>query len=197
MSSGGTSTEYVPSPEEQERQKERQQQLDNLKAAVPKSHLKGMRATIQTNTYRRADGEHRFSVDMILELTETERAIIKQYELDDIVLEDIALYTQEDFERKQRDIEKHERDFERSTFKGQMLKHKIAGQVEEMVLKDMKRARRVTKLGNLLVVPYSRDFGNPHDAADYASTLKTDYLPKMKQLIERASQHKQSETLEF
>ena len=108
-------------PKQKARDEARAKQLAALKAAVPPGPTERMRATIQLNEYKkprherkriyRLIGEHNyiyhevgedtcFSVDMILEMSETERATIKQHELNDIVLEETATYTEEEILKK-------------------------------------------------------------------------------------------------
>jgi hypothetical protein len=99
------------------RDEARAKQLEALKATVPSGPPERMRATIQINEYKQARMESqrvprligedsyvyvevgedfRFSVDMILEISETERAIIKEHELYDIELENTPLFTAEE-----------------------------------------------------------------------------------------------------
>lgn len=91
----------------------RQEQLQRLRSSLPTSPPERMRATIQVNEFRQPrlvrkkvshtfgddsfihhhDGEEtQFAVDMIVELPEADLAIIRQYELDDVVLEETAAY---------------------------------------------------------------------------------------------------------
>ena len=176
---------------------ERLTQLNALRAAMPTSPVKSMRATIQTNTYKDDGGTSRFTVDMMLELTETERAIIKEHELDDIVLEDIPLFDKDALEKKQQQIEEHREAFDRATRSSKMLDAKLSEQVDVAVLAAMKKARLITTVGQLVVIPFSRAFDSPHEANEYASLLKTKLLPEMKRLIQKHGQHRQTETVEF
>lgn len=175
----------------------RQQQLDGLLAAVPNEPLKSMRATVQTNTFKSLDGAYHHAVDMILELTETERAIIKEHELDDIVLEDVPLFSKDDLLQQEAQIAEHREAFERATTKGKMIREKLAERVDELSLEYMKTARLKTTIGQLLVSPYTRAFNSPHEANDFAEVLKKKFLPEMKRIIEKHGSHKQTETLQF
>lgn len=175
---------------------EREAQLKALAAAVPSTPLSSMRATVQTNTYKVARA-FIYSVDMILELTETERAIIKEHELDDIVLEDVSLYSKEDLQRKESDIAKHHQAFEDAFTSDKMVREKLAEQMDTNTLAMMKTARLKTTVGQLLASPYSRVFNSPHEANDYAQALKTKFLPEMKKIIDKHGAHKQTETLQF
>ena len=190
----------------------RAKQLAALKAAVPAGPPERMRATIQLNQYKKARIKQQrirrfmtednfayveigedisFSVDMILELSETERAIIKQYELDDIVLEEHAAHTADQLaEIKSRYAEEIE------STRDPLLK-KIREQTTEQALGMMKNDRKKTRIGDLLVSPFSRAFDSPHEASEYADKLKTKFLPEIRKLLDRYSGRKQTETLTF
>jgi hypothetical protein len=199
-------------PKQKARDEARAKQLDALKAAVPPGPPERMRATIQINEYKKARmeqqrishlvGEHSFvyaevgedtcfSVDMILEMTETERAIIKQHELDDIVLDESATYSDMDIieaKRRQHDELKGTKD---------PLLVQIKADVGKEVISDMQKDRTKTRVGDLIVAPFSRPFDSPHKAKEYADKLKTKFLPEVRKLLDGYSAHKQTETLEF
>lgn len=177
----------------------REKQIEALKAAVPKTPVKGMRATIQTNTFTDGRGRECFTVDMILELTETERGIIKEYELYEILLEDVPLYSKEELEERAYKIAQLERDNERRLWrtKGGMIRDQVQLSAEEMAFEHMKTARLETRIGDLLKTPYSRLFERAHQATEYSTLLKTKLLPRMKQLITGHAAHQKTETVEF
>jgi hypothetical protein len=181
-----------------------------LKAAVPSGPPERMRATIQINEekqarmgYRRIPrligednfisvqvGEDlRYSVDMILEMSETERAIIKEHELYDIELEETPLYTAEEL----RAFEEQYNNQTEAT-KGILLKE-IRKQTSPLAM--MKEEKLKTRVGDLLVVPFSRSFDSRHEAKTYADKLKTKFLPEIRKLLDDYAVHKRTEILEF
>jgi hypothetical protein len=199
-------------PARHAREEARTRQLKALKAAVPTTPLERMRATIQLNEMKqpRAETVHtphligedtftivekgedfKFAIDMILELTETERAIIKQYELDDVVLEDNPAFTEEQL----RDMRVRHRT-ELDATKDPLLKE-ITKQSMEMAQSMAKTHREQTRVGDLLVSPYSRVFDTPHQAKEFADKLKTQFLPQIRKLIDSHADAKRAETLEF
>ncbi|MGO8866413.1 MAG: hypothetical protein ACLQME_07935 [Alphaproteobacteria bacterium] len=199
-------------PNAKARQQERDKQLAALKAAVPPLPPDRMRATIQLNeikypiTKQRivqsafgfpsaehvpAGEETRYSVDMILELPETDRAIIREHELTGIVLQEEPLYT-------------HDRIIEQQMEFDQMIEaqHHAAAKASYMASKQMfldgaRTAKLTTRVGDLLVSPHSRMFETAHEANEYAEKLKTKLLPRIKELIDQYRGHKQSQTVEF
>jgi hypothetical protein len=196
----------------EEREQERDAQLRALRDLVPSAPPERMRATIQLNQFRQGrtgrkkvshllgddsfvyveTGEDtKYSVDMILELPESERALIKQYELDDIVLEDIAAHS-DDYLLRHR-VESDEEAEARSD----PLRKEISKQINTNVQSLLKAERRITRIGDLVVSPYSRVFDSPHEANDYAAKLKTKFLPELRKLLDRHREHKPTETLEF
>lgn len=199
-------------PARRARQDARTRQLEDLKAAVPLAPLERMRATIQLHEFkqprvervrtRRLIGEDtftiaergedfKFAVDMILELTETERAIIKQYELDDVVLEDRPAFTEDQL------VDIRVRDNEELKATKDLLLKEIKRQVMDQSQAMSKMERDKMRVGDLLVSPYSRVFDSPHDSKEFADKLKTKYLPAIRKLIDGHGIAKQSETLEF
>jgi hypothetical protein len=199
-------------PKQKARDEARAKQLTALKAAVPPGPTERMRATIQLNEYKkprherkriyRLIGEHNyiyhevgedtcFSVDMILEMSETERATIKQHELNDIVLEETATYTEEEILKTKLECDEEER-----ATKDLILKQ-ITANVNELRVAGMKEHRTKTRVGDLLVAPFSRSFDSPHKAKEYADKLKTKFLPEIRKLLDSYGTHKQTETLEF
>jgi hypothetical protein len=198
--------------QKQAREQTRQNQLAALRAAVPSAPPERMRATIQTNqlkvarierrrvphllgedafTYVETGEDFKFSVDMILEMSEAERALIKEHELDDMVLEDEPLYTEAELANLRRQDEQ-----EVSATKGLVLEQ-IKKQVNEMSQTSRKEQRHITRVGDLLVSPFSRLCDSPHEAKEYADKLKTKFLPEVRKLLDGYSGHKQTETLEF
>ena len=133
----------------------------------------------------------KYAVDMILQMTETERATIKQHQLDDIVLEDVPLFTQDELASARID------DRARVDAAKDPLHKAVEKQMLEMTDEMKKHERRKTRIGDLLVSPFSRIFDAPHDANEYARKLKTEFLPKTRQLLDRSRDYKQTETIEF
>lgn len=196
----------------QVREQARANQFSALQAAAPSAPPERMRATIQINPYKKPRVEKKriarivgeddytyvetgedtcFSVDMILEMTEAERAIIKQHRLDDILLEETATYSEHDILKAKVEMQA-EVDATKDIGLGM-----IKSNVNKDVIDGMKKDRTKTRVGDLLVSPFSRSFDSPHEANDYANKLKTKFLPQVRKLLDQYSQHKPSETLEF
>lgn len=207
------SHEQPLSPEKDHaRKKVRDRQLAALRAAVPPNPPERMRATIQLNeykvprieerrvprfgseddfTYVEVGEDFKFSVDMILEMSETERALIRQHELDDIVLEDVPKYTADELAALAR------QDDQRVRATKDMILEQVQKNVNELSTEHRKSERRITRVGDLLVAPFTREFDSPHQAKQHAETLKTKFLPEVRKLLDGHTGHKQSETLEF
>jgi hypothetical protein len=198
-------------PKEQ-RVEARAQQLAALAEAAPKGAPERMRATIQINTIRvpvieqrrirkffREDtfeyvetGEHvRYTVDMILQLPEHDRAIISEHSLDGILVEDEPRYTREEL----RQIEEGYRN-EVEAAKDHYLKAAISASTE-LALDSQRAERKQTFLGDYLVAPFSREFVTAPGANEYADKLKTKILPQIRDTLERYRSHKKTDTIEF
>jgi hypothetical protein len=199
-------------PARQAREADRARQIAALKAAVPTAPLERMRATIQINGVKRPVFDHvrthhligedtvrweetgeeiKFAVDLILELTETERAIIKQYGLDGIALDDRPAWSEQQLAQM-----RAEDDEEVEATKAPLLKE-VSRQSRELARAMAKREREKTFVTNLLASPFTRIFDTPHEAKQYADKLKTQLLPALRKLIDDHAASKQSETLEF
>lgn len=184
----------------------RDQQLETLNSAVPATPPQRMRATIQVNQYTvprydarkvlgkyvdiEAGDSNRYSVDMILELTEAERGLIKEYQLADIVLEKHLRYDEEDLARL-----------------AQIYEHMVEGSDDytkdffrEDTQKSINEARTETiyvRIVDLLAHPFSREFKTAHQAKLYADSLKTKVLPELRKLLDSYADHKPTDTIEF
>ena len=66
-----------------------------LREAAPKSPVEKMRATKLMNTIGLGNGSPRYTVDMLLELSEAERALVLEHQLDFIEIENVSRYTEE------------------------------------------------------------------------------------------------------
>jgi hypothetical protein len=177
----------------------RQKQLDALRAAAPKSLPENLRATIQINSVTVVESEQRriprtfandsivyidgpektkYAVDMILELSETERAIIKEHNLQDYLLEDEPLYSPEDLARR---AEFHQG--YAASYKDPDMAEFLDQHTQEMMNLE-RAARRQTKLGDYLVVPYTRIWEDRIQANQYSEKLKTKILPQIKSILD-------------
>jgi hypothetical protein len=181
------------------RQHSRQKQLDALRAAVPKTLPESLRATIQINAIVVAEREQRciprtfvddsiiyvegpertkYAVDMILELSETERAVIKEHNLHEYLLEDEPLYSAEQLARIKREQDGYAAAFKNPSVAELWDKH------TQVIIDTDRAARFQTKLGDYLVAPYTRVFENRVEANQYSEKLKTKLLPQIKSILE-------------
>jgi hypothetical protein len=190
----------------------RQQQLDALQAAAPKSLPESLRATIQINSVTVADREQRriprvfaddsivyvegeerteYAVDMILELPEAQRAIIKQYNLHEYVIEDEPRYSSDQLAQ----IEQ-QHDGRAAAFKNPNVAEIFNDQTRE-IMNMHKAARLQTKLGDYLVSPCTKLFKNRVEANQYAEKLKTKILPQIKTILEANTAGESPQTIQL
>jgi hypothetical protein len=190
----------------------RAQQIAALQAAVPQAPPERMRATIHFNEIKVPKmeaqrlprllaedawvqvevGERtRYSVDMILQTSERERGIIQEFQLEDIILEDTAAFTERELRRTQ--LQMYD-DVEGT-------KDILLKEVKKVINKDavalMKETRNQTRVGDYLVCPFERVFDSPHEAKQYADKLKKQMLPSIKDLLNSYHHQQASETIEF
>ena len=190
----------------------RRAQLDALTDQVPKNPPERMRAVFALNEFKVSEYkdvrvkrlfgdddfesvlsalETQYSADMILEMNETERAIIRKHQLEDIVLEDVPLYSERELTEHRA---QHEVEVEAAT--DPYLKI-VRGQVNAQVEDNLKHKRLKTRVGDFLVSPYIRAFDTHREAQLHLNKLKTEYLPKIRELIEQYRDLNESQTLEF
>jgi hypothetical protein len=198
--------------QQKHRDEARAKQLAALGAAVPSMPPEKMRATIQLNEIKvprmeqrrihHAFGEDswvsvevgefpKYAVDMILQMSETERAIINQHQLQYLTIEDNPIFSPDQL----REIHSQHRE-ELSVIKDAFLKE-ITEQSQSAVEGMLKEDRKQTLLGDYLVSPFSRIFETPHEAKLYADKLKTKILPQIKQHLDMYRNYQQSETIEL
>lgn len=193
-------------------ERERADQLNALYQAAPLTPPERMRATIQFNTFKtptyetqhfeghsvEAQNGHQtlYSVDMLLELSEEERAIVIKNDLHTFVLEEKARYTQRDLERMRYEGRQRSESY-RGNSSDAMLMREISKHTEGYSVELMKEQRDFTHLGDYLVKPYTCTFGHPHEAKQFGDTLKSKILPHIKEVIDSYRDHKTVQTLEF
>ena len=137
-------------------------------------------------------GEHiRYTVDMILQLPEYDRAIINEHSLDGILIEDEPRYTPQEL----RQIEKQYRN-EVDAAKDRYLKEAVSASTE-LALSNQRAERKQTFLGDYLVAPFSREFVTAPEANNYADKLKTKILPQIRDTIQRYQSFNKTDTIEF
>lgn len=196
----------------------RQQQWQELFAAVPSTPPEKMRATIRVNEIRVPDCEQqfvgknfrgdkqytsvevgeltKFAVDLILELPETDRAIILQHDLAYFVLEDRPMYTEHELREMSNNAAKVREGIAGDRFKDLAFKE-IRRHNDTAMEKLRRRDRTQTTVADFLSPPFSRSFDTPHEAKMYADELKSKTLPGLKKLIDDYRDHQETETLEF
>ena len=135
---------------------------------------------------------HYHIVTARIELTEEERAVIVNYQLNTHVLEDRPRHTPEEVEH-QREIQSQ----------NENMTHRDPGvrQAQEEWLEDwmtkFKAERDITTVADLLKQPFKRLFGKPAQATAFSDRLKTRILPDLSILLKKHTNVPKSETLEF
>jgi len=136
--------------------------------------------------------ERRHVVSTLVELTEEELAIIRNYGFSTQLLDDSPAHTAEEIQSMQEAQEQ-------ST----LLQHKDPAVrqfgwdgVNEFMDK-YKAERDRTSVADLLQRPLRREFIKPIQAAQYADRIKTRILPALSTLLKKHANVPKSETLEF
>jgi hypothetical protein len=202
--------EALIKPIKEQADSERQEQLAALRAAVPPTPPERMRATIHLNDitvitmlgapesglFRKKVASGAYVVDVILEIPETERAVIQEQHLDRLVMETIPKY---------RNYEIHNLlgEFER-TFSGLLHTMKKADHIAREVLKTKRRTYESYEAETMEIIladyfrnPYTRVFNTKPEANEYADKLKTVLLPKVRELLDKNVSRTTSQTIEF
>lgn len=167
---------------------------ERLQEAAPKSAVNSMRATILQDTTQLPSGATRYSVNMMLELSEAERAIVRSHSLEQIELENVPLHTERQIAESRHELQQ---EADQISAARQPYLKAVAREQVELVGNILKKERLVTTLGDLLIVPHQRLFETPHEANEYSNKLKTELLPKVKKLIDGYKDYKPAETIEL
>lgn len=198
-----------PPPPKPPHEVERERQLQELFAALPPTPVERMRATIHVNPitvfilmekefypnqYERITNTY-YSVDMLLELSERDRAVLLENQLDGVSLETVPKYT-----AAQRITAISEYNIELSrhslaTKKGLAMREIMVADQERV--ENMKHEKQKITIGDYLQRPFSRVFESLPEAHEYSDQLKREILPKVRQLLDRSFERKDAETLEF
>jgi hypothetical protein len=194
-------------------EEERAVQLRILRDAVPHAPPQRMRATIHYNTFKtpvfetryfegqsaqeQTGAETRYSVDMILELSEEERGIVVQNDLHTIVLDDKPLYSKDDLEKIRRaEVERAESMGGNSEL--DLIAKEITKQSAGVAAAMAEVHREQTLVGDFLVAPFTKTFDRAHDAKKYGDELTSKILPDIRKLIEGYRGHSdRPATMEF
>ena len=140
-----------------------------LRDVAPKTPPEKMRATILLNTVEYQKGAFRHSVDMLVELSEQERAIVYEHQIDFIEIDDVPVHNQDALARMKYENQK---EVDAISQIRQPLLKAITRQSMEAVNEMQKKDRLKTTVGDLLVVPYQRIFETAHEAKEHADKLK-------------------------
>ncbi len=134
----------------------------------------------------------RYYVDLFLMPSEEERAIIRKFGIDQILIEDRPRYSPEEIVQWE------------AALKGtsDRIAAQIRGRADPSVLyediPDRVNERRVqrirTSLGEYFDFPHFRGFDTMHEAHTYASKLREEFLPKIRGLIEEYRTRRDEET---
>jgi len=165
-----------------------------LREAAPKTPVDRMRATILLNNPALPGGASRYSVDMMVELSEEERAIVYQHDIEFIEIENVARYSPDELARMRYE---HQQEVDAISGVRQPTLKAITKVVMDDVNESQKKDRLRTSVGDLLVVPYRRLFDTAHEAKEHSDKLKTDLLPKIRKIIDGYRTYKAAETVEF
>jgi hypothetical protein len=195
-----------------ESEEKRIKELDTeLFAQVPKAPVERMRATIQlekswqletTTAYdghlgagvaETGEKRLRYSVGMVLEFSELERAVIKQHNIDLIEISNERLYDDLALARIKEDQDKETKALGPPV----TLEKALVIQDIKNFQEHAKQERLVTIVGDLLVVPYRRYFNSDHEAKLFSDGLKTKLLPEVRKLIDSYMNFKPVETVQF
>jgi hypothetical protein len=159
-------------------------QKETLAAVAP---VERMTATIET---------HPTYLTLRLKLSEEERAIILTHRLHEIPLEDEPFYTDEDIRRFQAE---RVGGLPHGNSQRAFTDRAIAEGMTEDVIAGMRTERRLTTIADYLKeTGFMKHFNTPYEVSAYANKLKTEILPKIKNMID-SHRHgtSTSETIEF
>jgi len=186
----------------------RAEQLSDLQAALPPTPPERMRATIRVNPMtvyttlptrdHRGTEEVdviRHAVDMILELSERDRATILQYQLDQVVFEKVPAYRNDQILTILEDFDKEYNSYSSTSSSGLLSRAMMDRRRRDY--KSYAAETKETILADYMKVPYTRIFETLPEANDYSDKLKTELLPKVKDLLDRNVDRKSTQTVEF
>jgi len=190
-------------------QEARAQQLADLQASLPSTPPERMRAMIRVNpitayTTLPKESDHRqfeevdiqhYSVDMILELSERDRATILQNHLDQVVLEKVPAYLGDEILNILAEFDKRYNSHSSTSSDGLLMRAMMDQQRRNY--ESYAAERKDITLADYMKAPYSRIFKTLPEANDYSDKLKTELLPKVKELLDRNVDRKATETVEF
>ncbi len=133
---------------------------------------------------------HYHTVTTTVELTEEERAIIRNYNFSQEVLDDRPAHSRED-------IEQYRGYYAMDLTKASDFIREQAQQNEDEAVATYAAERDQTSIADLLKQPFKRQCNNARDAAEYADRMKTKILPSFSALLKKHADVPKSETLEF
>ena len=201
-----------PPPPRPRHEVEREEQLKALFAAVPTTPPERMRATIHVNPSSAFALLHsqqtgalvstevvRYSVDMVLELPEKDRALLEQQHLDQVVIGKEPRYSSEQILNILGERERMETRLAHSLRTSDMVALRVMRNEPQRNFESYEAEMREVKIGEYLQVPYSRAFRTKPEANDYADRLREVILPKIRELLDKAASRDSapSATVEF
>lgn len=191
--------------EQEQVQDSRKQQIDELKAALPSTPPQRMRATIHVNpitTFALLSKSakaalQRYAVDMILEMPEKDRALIREGHLEQVVVEKVPKYSTDHildiFGEQEKKIDELRR---RGKFEDHVALEAIKATEQRSVASYRAETREIT-LGDYLRVPFTRIFDTKPEANEYADKLKSAILPHIREMLDKNASRQTSATIEF
>jgi hypothetical protein len=188
---------------------ERKQQLDALKAAVPSTPPERMRATIHVNrlnvlaAVRKLDGRgsmehlenHAYAVDMILQLSEADRALILERQLEQVVMEKAPKYRNDQILNILAEFDQRYRTYDATTQNGAFQRAMM--DKERRSFASYAAETRDITLADYMKAPYTRAFETMPEASDYSEKLKTELLPRVRAMLDKNIGRKAAESVEF
>lgn len=184
----------------------RGQQLAELRESVPSTAPARMRATIRVNpitvmvkvekgrSFEMIENTH-YAVDMILEFSERDRAVIHENQLDQVSFEDRPTFSNAQILNRLADFDEEYNALSR-TREAEAFQRAMMDQ-DRPTFEGLQRKRTKITIGDYMDSPYSREFDTLPEAQEYSDLLKAKILPRLRELLDKRADTRSSETIEF
>jgi hypothetical protein len=124
-----------------------------------------------------------YKVGLVLDLTEEERSTVLEYGLGQIELENFATYTAEEIAQHDRDAQARVDAIGGSSQRAYNSRA-ISKQTNDIVHEWHAKDRTIIRVADFFTNPYVRQFKTHYEAVTYARRLKSQLLPRLRQLME-------------